>query len=126
MSETAINSLQKFSNLGERVDLPMDAVSNYIRKTFERMDLRQIRAFLFSGGEEVKKLGESHEPYNVRLNNASNPVYERLNSLYPVASELSEATDELSNALSTYQEVYMEIGMKAGARLLYQLLQKDE
>jgi hypothetical protein len=42
------------------------------------------------------------------------------------ARELTKATDEISKAISTFQEVYMEIGMKAGARLLYQLMVEDE
>lgn len=99
----------------------MTIINKVINQTFDRMDLEQIRAFLLMGFEECNR---QTEPYDVRLSNASDPIYERINSLYPNANELTDATNELSKALSTYQEVYMEIGMKAGARLLHQLLLK--
>ena len=97
----------------------MTILNKVINQTFDRMDLKQIRAFLFMGAEECNN---PNEPYDVRLTKASDPLYERINSLYPDTSELTEATNEVSTALSTYQDVYMEIGMKAGARLLHQLL----
>jgi len=97
----------------------MTILNKVINQTFDRVDLKQIRAFLFMGAESCNKPDET---YDVRLTKASDPLYERINSLYSDAAELTEATNEVSTALSTYQDVYMEIGMKAGARLLHQLL----
>ena len=66
------------------------------------------------------------ESYDIRLKRAGEAIYARINDLYPnSSSELTEATNDLSQALSTHDEIYMEIGMKAGARLIYQLLLTD-
>ena len=96
---------------------------NYITDTFARMDLQRIREFMLYGAEQLSR--EEAEGYNIRLKQASDPIYNRLNGLYPDSRELTEATNELSRALSARDEVYMEIGMKAGARLIYQLLLTD-
>ncbi|MCL2853458.1 MAG: hypothetical protein FWE20_10595 [Defluviitaleaceae bacterium] len=101
----------------------MDKSNSYISRTFTRMDLERISKF-FLYGEEHKT--QHSDLYFERLEKASKPIYNRINSLYPNASDLTEPTNELSHALSTFQEVYMEIGMKAGARLLYQLMLEDE
>ena len=69
---------------------------------------------------------EKNAQYSARLRNASDPVYNRINNLYPYIRERDTATDEVTAVISAYQEVYMEIGMKAGARLLYQLMVEDE
>jgi len=56
------------------------------------------------------------------LKKASDPIYNRINSLYSIPSELTEASNDISKALTAYEEVHMEIGMKLGAKLIYQLL----
>ena len=99
-------------------------MKNHITKTFERMDLKQIRAYLIYGAEQ--KIHKDIPPYAERLQQATNPIYKRLETLYPEQSALTEATNELSDAISAYQEVYLEIGMKAGAKLLHQLLYSEE
>ena len=96
---------------------------NYITATFERMDLRQIREFLLYDTEES---GTEIKDYASRLKQASDPIYKRIENIYSEdASEMSNATTELAQALSARDEVYMEIGMKAGARLIHQLLLTD-
>jgi len=98
-------------------------MSDYINEAFARMDLWQIRAFILHGTEQYK---QSDEPYDVQLKKATAPIYSRLESLYPNQSDLTQASNDMSKALSAYEEVYMELGMKLGARLLYQLLLKDD
>ena len=98
-------------------------MSDHITKTFARMDIEKLSNF-FLYGEEAKT--QQNTSYSERLEKASEPVYSRLDSLYPSAKELTEPANEVSHALSTYSEIYMEIGMKAGARLLYQLMMEDE
>ena len=98
-------------------------MSDYIKKVFPRMDLWQIRAFILYGTEQNNPTNES---YDVQLKKATEPIYNRINSLYPVQSELTEASNDIAKALSAYEEVYMEIGMKLGAKLVYQLLLSED
>ena len=98
-------------------------MSYYIKDTFARMDLQQIREFLMYGTELDEK--EAAVPYEIRLKNASDPIYKRINSLYPEIDEHTKACNDIAQAITAFEEVYMEIGMKAGARLIYQLLLSD-
>jgi len=101
----------------------MDTKNDHITKTFARMDMQKLIRF-FVYGEESKTAHNT--PYAERLEKASEPIYNRIYSLYPTAKESNEPINELTHAISTFQDVYMEIGMKAGARLLYQLMLEDD
>lgn len=96
---------------------------DYIKETFDRMDLRQIRSFLLYGTDDFAE--ETH-PYREKLKENSKPIYKRLESIYPDETELDKAAADLSQALTAYEYVYRELGMKAGARLLHQLLFLDD
>ena len=96
---------------------------NYIKDMFNRMNLYQIQQFLMDGTEHF---GKEKRPYSERIKVESDPIYARLKSLYPDGTELDKAVAELSQAITTCETVYMEIGMKAGARLICQLLLKDD
>ena len=98
-------------------------MGDYIKNAFSRMNLHQIRAFVLYGTEQKS---HSNETYKDRLENATAPLHNRINSLYTVQCELTEATNDIAKALSAFEEVYMEIGMKMGARLVYQLLIETE
>lgn len=98
-------------------------MSDYIKDAFGRMNLRQIRSFLLYGTDDF---AEEVQPYRDRLKENSNPIYRRLESIYPDGAELDKAAADLSQALTAYEYVYMELGMKAGARLLYHLLLTDD
>jgi len=98
-------------------------MSDYIKDAFGRMNLRQIRSFFLYGTDDF---AEEARPYRDTLKKGSDPIYKRLESLYPDGPELDKATGDLSQALTAYEYVYMELGMKAGARLLYQLLMADD
>jgi len=96
---------------------------DYIKDAFNRMDLRQIRQFLLYGVDDFDR---ENQPYRDRLKNGSDPIYHRLNGLYPEEAERDKAAADLSLALTAYEAVYMELGMKAGARLIHQLLLTDD
>jgi len=98
-------------------------MSDYIKDTFERMNLYQLRSFLLYGVDDFK---ERIHPYRNALEAVSDPIFRRLETLYPDGPERNEAAADLAQALNTYESVYMELGMKAGARLLHQLLLADE
>jgi len=98
-------------------------MSDYIKDAFERMNLYQLRSFLLYGVDDFK---EKIHPYSNALKAGSDPIYKRLETLYPDGSERDEAAIDLAQALNAYEYVYMELGMKAGARLLYQLLLTDD
>jgi len=94
---------------------------DYIKSTFEKMNIQDIIHFLIYDGTYIgtSKGGRS---YKDRLNDESNPIYNRLQEIYSEGDELDEALAELSQAIDSYTEVYMEIGMKAGMKLFIQLL----
>lgn len=94
-------------------------MSDCIKDIFERMDMPQLRSFLLYG---VEDFAEEAQPYHEALKAGSEPIYKRLENLYPDETELDNAAADLSQALTAYEYVYMELGMKAGARLIYQLL----
>jgi hypothetical protein len=115
--------LRKSQKTQRKVDFFMREQGEYVNKLFERMDLRQIREFLLYGTEDSSIETEN---YHVRLKQGSDPIYNRLISLYPNEADRENAGNDLSQALAAHDAVYMEIGMKAGARLVYQLLLTDE
>jgi len=96
----------------------------YINDAFARMDLRQISNFLLYGVDSDAE--ENAPPYQDALKKSSEPIYKRLDVMYPDATERDIAAAELSQALAAYEYVYLELGMKAGARLMYQLLLTDD
>jgi len=98
-------------------------MSDYIKRAFSRMNLYQIRAFTLHG---VEQKSQSDVPYKEKLESATTPLYNRISNIYTTQSELTEATNDISKALSAYEEVYMEIGMKLGARMVYQLLVEEQ
>ncbi|MDL2218692.1 hypothetical protein LJC27_08580 [Christensenellaceae bacterium OttesenSCG-928-M15] len=96
---------------------------DYIKEAFGRMNLQQMISFLLFGTDDFAE--ETH-PYRDRLKRNSDPIYRRLESIYPDEAELDKAAADLSQALTAYEHIYMELGMKAGARLLHQLLFVDD
>ncbi len=96
---------------------------DYIKNTFERMDLQYIQQYLLYG---VQDITNDKRKYKDKLKFESEPIYNRLQSIYPDEDERDKATADLSQALAAYEAVYMEIGMKAGARIVHQLLLNDE
>ncbi|MDL2231981.1 hypothetical protein LJC63_00175 [Ruminococcaceae bacterium OttesenSCG-928-L11] len=96
---------------------------DYIKEAFARMNLQQAISFLLYGSDDYPE--ETH-PYRETLKQGSDPIYKRLESIYPDGIELDRAAADLSMALTAYEYVYMELGMKAGARLVHQLLCVDD
>lgn len=94
-------------------------MNDYIKDTFGRMNLHQFRSFILYGTDDF---AEEVQPYRDKLKKDCDPIYKRLDSLYPNDTERDEAAADLSQALTAYEYVYMELGMKAGARMLHQLL----
>jgi len=94
-------------------------MNDHIKEAFARMNLWQIRSFILYGSEQYNM---DDYPYGEQLEKATEPILNRINSLYSTPREINEATTDITKALTVYEEVYMEIGMKLGARLIYQLL----
>ena len=95
----------------------------YIKDAISRANLQDIREFLLHGGELC---AYRNEPYEAWLKKECDPIYKRLEALYPTEESRNEAEANLSQALSAYQSVYTELGMKIGAKLVYQLLVSEE
>jgi len=97
-------------------------MTSYIDKMFKHMNLQAVCNLLIYGTDECEP---DNLPYSVKLKNGSDPIYKRIENLYPKGKERDEALSDLSKALSAYEAVYLELGMKAGARLICQLLISD-
>jgi len=61
---------------------------DYIEATFARTDLRQIRAFILQGTEDINVKDES---YKTRLEQCDNAIIKRLESIYSDETELDIA-----------------------------------
>jgi hypothetical protein len=98
-------------------------MGDYIKEAIARTNIQDIREFLLYGVEE-----DTHrdEPYDIWIKKECDPIYKRIESIYPDGDKRDEAVADLTQALTAYQSTYMEIGMKAGARLIYQLLLTTE
>jgi hypothetical protein len=97
----------------------------YITEIFSRINLHNLREFLLYGAE-LERDNAKGKTYEERLDEVSNPLNNRLTSLYANNEpERDIAISEYCCALNAHDDVYMEIGMKAGARLVYQLLFSD-
>ena len=92
---------------------------DYIDNILQRADVRQIRAFLLHGVEDLEP--EAHISVQ-RLKEESEPIYTRLEKLYPDEDALDEALYDLSCSFAAYEKTYLELGVMAGARLARQLL----
>ena len=95
----------------------------YIKEAISRANLQDIREFLLHGGELCSY---RNEPYEAWLKKECDPIYKRLEALFPTEESREQASADLSQALSAYQSVYTELGMKMGAKMLYQLLVSEE
>ena len=85
--------------------------------------MHQISHYILYGVE----CGADEVPsYRDALKKGCDPIYKRLDALYPDTIERDKVAADLSQALAAYEYVYMELGMKAGARLIHQLLFSDD
>jgi len=95
----------------------------YINAAFARMNLYQISNFFLYG---VDGNADNAIPYSDALRKGCDPIYRRLDIMYPDITERDKAAADLSLAFAVYENVYMQLGMKAGARLIQQLLLDDD
>ena len=98
---------------------------DYIKKIFSRMTLQEVRNFILQG-QDIFAENHITIPYKEYLKNESEPIHDRLRSLYPDEEQFNTATADLYKAMNAQEIVYTELGMKAGARLIYQLLLADD
>lgn len=63
-------------------------MSNYIKEAFERMTLPQFRSFILYGTDDY---AEEVQPYRDKLKQDSDPIYKRLETIYPDETELDNA-----------------------------------
>ena len=94
-----------------------------VDRMFKHMNLQAIRNLLIDGNDEY---AFDSRPFSVRLKTGSDPIFKRIESLYPDSKERDEAVADLCRALNNYEAVFMELGIKAGARLICELLITDD
>ena len=92
---------------------------SYIFEIFERLNLQQIREFLFHGVE----CDVSNETYRKRLEIAEEDVFKVIDENLPNKEERDKVVNEVHHYATISEEVYMEIGMQCGAILAMQLLE---
>jgi len=93
------------------------------KSIFERMDIKQLCAFLLCGADDPET---DRRDYGQKIKEESKPLFRRLENLYPDGEERDDFFSDILQALVAHEQVYMEMGMKAGAKLIFQLLQKAE
>lgn len=93
------------------------------KRIFERMNIHQVRTFFLCG---VEDLGTDMRSYEQRIKEEDEPVYKRLEDLYPDGQERDEFLSDINQAFVVREQVYLEMGMKAGARLIFELLLKQD
>jgi len=72
------------------------------KEIFVRMDLQQIRNFIFEGIDAFEKYNIT---YNQRLQESTAPMIKRLELLYKDdENELSDAAEEFYNALTVHTQ----------------------
>jgi len=94
-----------------------------IKEIFERADIKQFREFIL---KETIILNNSYGTYQERIDRDSEDILYALKRLSNDDTQLSESSQELTEALFAYRDVFTEIGIKIGARLLLQLLYEHE
>lgn len=92
---------------------------SYIEDMFHRANIDKIVGFIMSGTEMLNS--NSDASYKRKLEEDSDPIYERIEHMYSDKEEERNAMRELTQALNTYAEIYMEIGIKMGIKLSSQL-----
>ena len=92
------------------------------RNILKRADLRQICSFILFQEETVAQT----ESYEEQICKTKNLAYKILENVSDGKLEVSDAKGDLSEAFDTYEEICIEIGIKLGARMLFQLLCKDD
>jgi len=92
------------------------------KNIFKRVDLRQICSFILFREETIPQV----ESYEEQLDKAKSLAYDVLKNVSEGTIDISTARGDLSEAFEIYEETCTEIGMKLGARMLFQLLHKDD
>ena len=97
-----------------------------VEEIMNRVNLLHIRSFIFERNSEPLASELDSLTYNQRLYESSILLQERLRKVYKDdRNELEDAEIEYMAAMRAHSDVYAELGMKIGARLLFQLLFKD-
>ena len=95
-----------------------------VQEMISRLDLQHIRAFALE--ELPDPIAINSGTYSERLKEGNKFMMDRLKNICGNDEELDNATNDFLIALSAYSDVYAEIGIKIGARLLFQLLCKND
>lgn len=90
-----------------------------ISEVFERIDIQEINNFLLYG---VECQNVERNPYEKRIANAKNKLFEELKKKYPENEELEHIAFYIFNYGTVLQDTYMEIGLQAGLILSGQIL----
>jgi hypothetical protein len=100
----------------------MGNLMSYIDEIFERVNLQQMRAFLFHGAELTETTPLSDEQ---RLHGAADEATQLLKHCFPDSPEAYERAEcTILDALGVYGEVYMEVGLQAGFFLVKQMISR--
>mgnify|MGYP001099631451 CR=1 FL=1 len=92
----------------------------------KRAHLQQLCSFLLDGVDlDNWQEGEDNRSYEQRIQDEEHPIWELLEQTFLDRESLDEAVNKLNDALVVNQRVYMEIGVKAGAVVMFELLQEN-
>lgn len=95
------------------------------KEILRRADLRQIRNFILDDVNINPEINNNTR-YE-RLTEECSLMLKRLEAVYKNnEDELDNALSDYTTAIAAYRDIFTEIGMRAGAKILYQLLCKEE
>lgn len=90
---------------------------------FQRIKFEQIFTFFLEG---IDNFDDDIDTYANRLEKGRDTIFKRLECICQNEEEFNTACADLSDVLITYESVYTEIGIKLGARLLFEILLKND
>ena len=96
---------------------------NSMQEILKKADVWGLRSYLL---QDQPLPNCDFVDYKTYIEKTEKPVFLLLEQVFDDAKELDKATDMVSRALSAREDVYFEMGLRAGAKILYELLFRDE
>ena len=99
----------------------------YIGEILKHTDLQLIRVFLLHGDAmNIDAIEHDARTYEERLKQGEEKIVKRLEKIAKDNDDLDKIFAEYGDAEEARRDVFFELGMKIGARLLFELLHKQD
>lgn len=95
---------------------------NFIDEFFQRQNLQNLRSFLLGGSECFV----DQKSFSQRIKTSEHELSSFLRKKFPDPKERDEIAEAIAFHTGNISDIYMEMGMKSGARIVADLLVKDD